>query len=1013
MLYKQLFAIFGLFFLFAQTTQAQPPAHWRYWVAEDGLAESCCNTVYCGPSGKVWINHGHINSMSCFDGYTMYHLPSPGIGVPVYETTSGSLWSIYRLGFKQLINPLPKTSGQWIRHKVAGIQTSNTPFFPIDDEHILYLTPNRLMIYHPSKGESTTFISIENTSLTAFLEIQPSKNRGVWISGINRLAKLEQIQYGYSDKFVWTEYPFDEQNERFRFDTLIATEEDSLYITAHSLYSGHTLLLHFDGQDYEIVYQSQDPFQRGWQTHDQRTWLFEEPFSLRCLEPSGLIIPIPKNKVLSRVLLDVDMPDTRSFWLATSEGLARYAPAAWQKPAEIADQETVVHDMVEDASRNVWFAYADALVCHDLQTNKWNRYPLPENQRSDELKADSLAILPNNNMVLKTTQTSYIFDTQTRQFAPLRHPSNHSISCFSSQQNGRLLTISHTNVFTYIHEFDGSQFRQLYGFRTNRFIDWNVRDLIKDYEGNLWFGGLNGIVRYRDDEFRTYDKEDGFIETAVNCMHLLPNRRLWIGGRDAILEFNGTRWKTVQTGLDGVRTIMSSINGSIWVASGTGLHRYSQGSWVTIQKDEGLPDAAVYTVFEDSHNNLWVGTTSGMALYYPQADTETPETHIPANINSNTFPIGSGQFYVEGVDKWNYSPAERLLYSFRIDGKTWSPFQPNTIIKVPQNLSSGDHTLEIKTMDRNWNIDPAPAKIAFQLILPWYRHPMVLSITGVLILILSLSISIHISHHQNLENLVRRRTEDLSNANKKLQKDAVDLKEAYERVLAYQKELQKLTTVLSQVEENERRQIATDLHDTIGQLLSLSMIKLEALESSLNESTPSHQIQELKDLIEKTLNTSRNLMYDLYPPTLYELGFEAAVKQLVERFINQNDLYIAMNIDNKPKPLDENMQYFLFRATRELLMNVVKHAQTSQVQLEIKRENNQIQIDVIDDGKGFDANTSFPGVNANSSFGLFSIRERLARMGGNITINSVPGQGTHVTLVAPLSCEKEDKETSV
>ena len=132
------------------------------------------------------------------------------------------------------------------------------------------------------------------------------------------------------------------------------------------------------------------------------------------------------------------------------------------------------------------------------------------------------------------------------------------------------------------------------------------------------------------------------------------------------------------------------------------------------------------------------------------------------------------------------------------------------------------------------------------------------------------------------------------------------------------------------------------------------------------------------------------------------MGFEAAVEWLVRHTKQQHGLLVKFKDDGNAKPLDDNVRVFLFQAVRELLVNVVKHAQARHLTVSTQRVNGEIQVDVEDDGIGFDVSQiAFSNYKA-SGFGLFSIRERLGHIGGGLKIESGSGSGTKATLTAPL-----------
>ena len=236
--------------------------------------------------------------------------------------------------------------------------------------------------------------------------------------------------------------------------------------------------------------------------------------------------------------------------------------------------------------------------------------------------------------------------------------------------------------------------------------------------------------------------------------------------------------------------------------------------------------------------------------------------------------------------------------------------------------------------------------------------------------------------------------------------DITERKQAEEQVRAYQKRLQRLASKLTLTEEHERQRIAADLHDRIGQALSVLQIKAGILRTS---SSPEQRegLDELYQLIDRTVRDTRSLTFEISPPVLYELGLEAAIEWLAERFRELYEVEIAIADDGQPKPLNEDMRSLLFRSVRELLLNVSKHAQTDRARVSLDRGRDSIRIEVRDQGRGFDPAQCDSEEISAESFGLFSIRERMDSLDGSFQVESSPGRGTRCVLVAPLMHQKE------
>lgn len=232
--------------------------------------------------------------------------------------------------------------------------------------------------------------------------------------------------------------------------------------------------------------------------------------------------------------------------------------------------------------------------------------------------------------------------------------------------------------------------------------------------------------------------------------------------------------------------------------------------------------------------------------------------------------------------------------------------------------------------------------------------------------------------------------------------DITEQKQSEEEIRSYQEQLRSMASDLSLTGEHERRRLATELHDQVGQILALIQIKLGGLRESVSSTHLAAPLDEIRRLLEQSIRFTRSLTFELSPPILYDLGFEAAVEWLADLMHEQYGIPIQVNRDGyPPQPLNDDIRVLLFQAVRELLVNVVKHAKARQVQISMAKEGKNLKVVVGDDGVGFapSPGNDFPGPQG---FGLFSIRERLKYLGGQLEMLSGLGQGTQVALMVPL-----------
>jgi signal transduction histidine kinase len=223
----------------------------------------------------------------------------------------------------------------------------------------------------------------------------------------------------------------------------------------------------------------------------------------------------------------------------------------------------------------------------------------------------------------------------------------------------------------------------------------------------------------------------------------------------------------------------------------------------------------------------------------------------------------------------------------------------------------------------------------------------------------------------------------------------------------YQHQLRCLAAQLSLAEEHERRRIAVDLHDRVGQLLATAKLELGLLKESEPGSRLAERIDAAGDLIQQAMEETRTLIFTISSPLLYELGLEAALEDLAERVEKQHGISSAYADDGQAKPLEPDVRVLLFRAAGELLVNVVKHAGARSVRVGTRRDGDRMVVTIEDDGIGFDLPEPGARRAQNHGYGLFSIRERLSHVGGRLMVESRPGNGSRLTLVAPLSASTE------
>lgn len=226
-----------------------------------------------------------------------------------------------------------------------------------------------------------------------------------------------------------------------------------------------------------------------------------------------------------------------------------------------------------------------------------------------------------------------------------------------------------------------------------------------------------------------------------------------------------------------------------------------------------------------------------------------------------------------------------------------------------------------------------------------------------------------------------------------------------EQVSVRTRQLRALAAQLTLTEERERRWLAEELHDDLGQLLAVARIKLAALAAGPLRSP----VEEIVALVTQAEDSARTITMELSPPILHTLGFVPALEWLADDMQRKYGLNVHVDARRGPQPMVAEIQAMLYRSVRELLVNVAKHARVGEANLYCHCDGRQLILAVSDSGCGFDQAASFDRTGQGASFGLRSIHERVTNIGGEMEIDSSPGNGATILVRVPCALvAKED-----
>ena len=239
-----------------------------------------------------------------------------------------------------------------------------------------------------------------------------------------------------------------------------------------------------------------------------------------------------------------------------------------------------------------------------------------------------------------------------------------------------------------------------------------------------------------------------------------------------------------------------------------------------------------------------------------------------------------------------------------------------------------------------------------------------------------------------------------------------DGRTASERVGEDLRELRVLATQLILSEEKQRRQLAEGLHDDLAQSLAIIKVKLAGLAREVESGEMKSEFSTLISMVGEALQKTRALTFELSSPVLHQLGLEAAIRNQIDRMNEETSAQISFEAG--PTPQNEGGQparsreinALLFRSVRELLRNAVKHAAASTIVVSLAEGPEGAGIEVTDDGNGFEVKEAARTIDGSTRFGLLSVREGIAHVGGVLTMRSELGSGTTAHIFVPAEIRR-------
>lgn len=559
----------------------------------------------------------------------------------------------------------------------------------------------------------------------------------------------------------------------------------------------------------------------------------------------------------------------------------------------------------------------------------------------------------------------------------------------------------------------------------------------EDSDGNIWFGGTDiGVVRHSPNETRQFSSADGLPGMSITSFLQTRQGKIWVGTTTGLARLQGDHFVSFTTanGLGGnyVRSLYEDSEGTLWIGTyDSGITRFKDGKFANVTSRQGLFSDGVFCILEDDAGWFWMNSNQGIhrtrrsdlndvadgrksvvtsASYGPQdglLNVEGNGGKQPAGLKASDgtlwFPTAGG---VAVVDPQKARPAtvppSVLIEEVMIDQSTVIPSGGAVRLEPGRSVINVNYTAlafrgaeglrfryRLEGVDQNWteaghlrtaNFSHIPygeyifhviaansdgvwnmegAKLRIVVVAPFYRTYWFYALCALTAALL-------------LAGAYFYRVRQLQ---------------------AINDERADFTRRLIDSQEHERRRIALELHDSLGQ--SLTIIRNRALMSLKKpdeHQTIIEQMREISDASAEALRETREIARNLHPAQIEHLGLPAALASLVESIESGTSIAFTKDIDDRIAPVTNDQAINLYRIAQESLSNIIKHSNANTARVALHQTNDHLTLFIEDDGSGFS------GDGLHGGLGLKGVHERAGIIGAQLKVHSEVGKGTRITV---------------
>lgn len=972
------------------------------WTTENGLPQNTVWSISQTPDGYIWL--------ATSDGLVRFD----GIKFKIFNKSNSPNFPSNRL--RHLV--ADRSGALWITPENAGIvQLKDGVFTHFTTENGLPWTyavyaqndTDGSLLIHTTQGlirtrDGANFEIARRGDAIAY-QFAVSSTGSRWeisIDGITETRNGLEDQH-YPLPFNAVRAPAD---PTYNFNwgvSMFAEGDDELWVAAAGK------LFHYFGGRLTVLDASNGlPLSRVQtigRDSDGNLWIGTESDGACQLSDSSFTCFTTANGLSSNNVTQVFVDREKTLWLATDNAglnrVTRQSIASFSKNAGLI--ATNVYPIMQDRSGGIWIGSFGALA------------RFAEGKTKNILRGDGLT-----------------FDY---------------VQALLEDRDGTIW-VGSIGALTRLHEGKFEDFTDILGVMKGRENFWDIH---QTPDGTLWFGTDSGLYRYFENKVTRFSVADGLPGNEVKVIYESRNGSLWIGTTAglAIISDGNVTQLTEKDGLASnfVRTVYEDDAG-IWVGTyDGGLSLYRDGRFARkITAESGLFSNGVFAILPDDRGNFWMSSNQGIfrvsrnelidfadgtassvtSAAFGRSDgmlsTECNGGRQPAGIRAKDgklwFPTQNGVAIVDpnavpinplpppvviedvfiqqkqavlsgntlhvppgvGDVQINYTglsfvKPEQMRFRYKLEGvdENWTDVGNRRTAYYPY-LPPGNYTFRVMTANSDNVWSEHSADIDIVVIPPYYRRWWFVMLAALFIGGLALT---YYKRRVGMSEKARLAQEEFSRR-------------------------------LINAHETERRRIAAELHDSLGQ--SLAIIKNQAVfgaQKAVGHENTRTQFEQISRQSASAITEVREIAYNLRPYLLDRLGLTKAVRSMLAKIAEIGALEIDGEIDDIDGAFSPETEISIYRVLQEGLNNVLKHSEATRASVSIIKGDRLVSILIKDNGRGFIVRRPAAEPEAEKpGFGLLGIAERVKMIGGTHVIESEPGRGTSITIRVPLSSER-------